>query len=468
MNKNATQEFTDDQVYLRGLMDKARGAMKIIEDYDQATIDRLCQAVGWAVAKEDHFKYLTQLSIDESGMGNYQSRCNKRFKIYGVLRDILGVKTMGIIEEIPEKGIVKYAKPAGVIAAIIPSTNPALTPPAKGLFALKCKDAVIFSPHPRTKKTTFETVRFMREALQKEGASVDLFQCIPEPTLSLANELMKQADLVMATGGKNLVRAAYSSGTPAYGVGAGNANVIVDETADIEEAAVKICMSKTNDNGSGCSADSNLIVEQTIYDRFLAQLQKEGGYLTSAKEKAQLESVMWDTKGARTPDTIAVSASKLAQLAGFSIANDKKFIIVEEIQVGKAHPFSGEKISPVLAVYKYSGFENSLKLLVKTLGHAGIGHSCGIYSYNDDHIHQLALVAKVSRIMVCQPQSLSNAGSWTNGMPMTASLGCGTWGGNITNENISLKHYMNVTWVSRSIPENKPSEKALFGEFLHT
>lgn len=468
MNKNATQELTEDQIYVRDFIDKAREAMKIIEDYDQETIDHLCQAVGWVVAKEDRFRHLAQLSIDESGIGDYETRLNKRFKIYGVLRDITGVKSMGIIEEIPEKGITKYAKPIGVIAVILPATNPVLTPPVMGLYALKCKDAVLFSPHPRTRKTTFETVRSMRDALQKQGAPADLFQCIPEPTLPLTNELMRQSDLVMATGGQNLVRAAYSSGTPAYGVGAGNAIIIVDETADVEDAAMKIRMSKTFDNGSGCSADSCIIVEQTIYDKFLGQLQKEGGYLATARKKVLLESTLWDAKGKRTPSTIAVPATKIAQLAGFSIPPDKKFIIVEEIGVGKDYPFLREKLSPVLAVYRYSGFENALELLTKIFDCGPIGHSCGIYSFNNERIHQLALAAKVSRIMIRQPQSLSNAGSFTNGMPMTTSLGCGTWGGNITTENISLKHYMNVTWVSRPIREDRPAEEVLFGEFFNT
>ena len=461
-------EQTKDEAYIRVLVERARKAMEAIEGYDQKRVDRLCQAIGWATAKEECFTYLTRLGINESGMGDYKTRCGKRFKIYGVLRDILREKSVGIIEEIPEKGIVKYAKPAGVLAGVVPCTNSVLTPAVTALFALKCKDAVIFSPHPRTKKTTLETVRIMREALKKEGAPADLFQCIVEPTVPLIEELMRQCDLTMATGGQNLVRAAYSSGTPAYGVGAGNAIIIVDETANVKEAAEKIPRSKINDNGSGCSCDSCLIVEERVYEALLEELQKEGGYRANLEEKVKLQSALWDERGRRTAPTIAVSATEIAQFAGFTLPENRTFLIVEETGVGKSYPFSGEKLCPVVAVYRYADFKNALELVERILDYAGKGHSCGIYSSHEEHIERLIVTAKVSRVMVRQPQSLSNAGSFTNGMPMTASLGCGIWGGNITNENIVLKHYMNVTWVSREIPEDRPSEEVLFGEFYGT
>ncbi len=350
---------------------------------------------------------------------------------------------MGIIEEIPEKGIVKYGKPVGVIASIVPTTNPELTPPGVGIFAMKCRDAVIFAPHPRSKKTTFEMVHVMREALRREGAPEDLFQCVEKPSIPLSQELMAICDLVQATGGQQMVRAAYSSGTPSLGVGAGNSTMVFDETTNIEEAARNTRMSKTSDFGSGCSADGNLLVEATIYDRFLEQLIKEGGYLASDEEKQKLQEVLWDAEGHRTPDTI-------------------------EEKIGKDHLFSSEKLCVVLAIFKYSGFENALKMVEQIYEVGGKGHSCGIYSFNDEHIDQLALLAPVSRIMIRQPQSKANAGAFNNGMPMTSSLGCGTWGGNSTSENINLKHYMNVTWVSRPISEDRPSEKELFGEFYNS
>jgi sulfoacetaldehyde dehydrogenase len=465
----ATRSITvEEKAYATELLTRARAAMKEIENYDQNRVDRLCQALGWATANEKTFGLIARLGVEESGLGDPDGRVGKRFKIIGILRDILRQKSVGIIEEIPEKGLAKYAKPAGVIASIIPTTNPELTPPGVGLFAIKCRDAVIFAPHPRSKKTTSEMVDIMRAVLKREGAPADLFQCVAKPSIPLSQELMAICDLVQATGGAAMVKAAYSSGKPAYGVGAGNSTMVIDETADIEEAAKNTRISKTSDFGSGCSADGNLIVETTIYDQFLAQLIKEGGYLASSAEKKQLEAALWDAEGHRTPDTVAISAQRIAARAGFEIPGDRKFIIVKEERIGKDHLFSSEKLCVVLSIFKYSGFENALDMVRQIFDVGGKGHSCGIYSLNDEHIHQLALAAPVSRIMVRQAQSKANAGAFNNGMPMTSSLGCGTWGGNITNENIHLKHYMNVTWVSRPIAEDRPSDAEIFGNFYNT
>jgi sulfoacetaldehyde dehydrogenase len=458
----------EEKQYAQELLKRARCAMKAIESYDQAKIDRLCQAVAWATANEATFTRLAYMSVDESGLGDREGRPAKRFKIMGILRDCLRQKSVGVIEEIPERGIVKYAKPAGVIASLVPVTNAALTEAGNGIYALKCKDAIIFSPHPASKKTTNETVRIMRAALKKQGVPEDVFQCVEKPSIPLARELMAICDLTIATGGPAMVKSAYSSGRPAYGVGAGNSTMVIDETADIEEAARNTRVSKTSDFGSGCSADGNLVVEATIYDRFLEQLQKEGGYLVNDGEKELLKKVMWDAEGHRTPETVARSAQKMAELAGFALPAGKIFLIVKEDKIGKEHLFSSEKLSVVLSIFKYSGFENALEMVKQIYNVGGKGHSCGIYSFDDEHIHQLALIAPVSRMMVRQPQSKANSGSFTNGMPMTSSMGCGIWGGNITNENISLKHYMQVTWVSRPIAEDRPSEQALFGEFYNT
>ena len=465
MARPITREEKD---YAQELLSKARAAMKAVENYDQGSVDRLCRALGWATANEKTFTRVAQMGVDESGIGDRAGRAAKRFKIMGILRDTLRQKSMGIIEEDPEKGLVKYGKPAGVIAALVPTTNPELTPPGVGIYALKCKDAVIFSPHPRSKNTTFEMVRVMRETLKKHGAPEDLFQCVERPSIPISQELMSICDLSVATGGMAMVKAAYSSGKPSYGVGAGNSTMVIDETADIAEAALNTRLSKTSDYGSGCSADGNLIVESTIYDAFLEQLQTEGGHLASDEEKASLQAAMWDSDGNRIVDTVARSAQEMAVAAGFSIPEDRKFIIVTEDNIGKEYRFSGEKLTTVLAIFKYSGFDNALEKVRQIYEVGGKGHSCGIYSFDDDHIHRLAMVAPVSRIMVRQPQSKANAGSFNNGMPMTSSLGCGIWGGNITNENIHLKHYMNVTWVARPTPEDRPSEEELFGEFYNT
>ncbi|MBN8477655.1 MAG: aldehyde dehydrogenase family protein [Burkholderiales bacterium] len=455
----------EQQAELDEAFARARKALAIIETYDQAKVDRLCQAVAWAVANKRTFTRLVAEGIAESGLGDAESRMGKRMKIRGVLRDALRQKSVGVIEEIPEKGIVKYGKPVGVIACIVPTTNPDLTPAGNAIYAIKARDVVIFSPHPRSKKTSYETVRLMREALEREGAPADILQCLTRVNIPMSQALMARADLIIATGGQPMVRAAYSSGTPAYGVGAGNSTMIIDETANIEEAARNTRLSKTSDFGSGCSADGNLIIESSIFDRMLAQLVKEGGHLASDHEKALLKKAMWDDEAHRTPNTVAIAPQQLAKIAGFSIPADRKFLIVHGDGIGRQHLYSGEKLTTLLAVYQYSGFDQALSMMKAVYEVGGKGHSCGIYSFDQRHIDALARAAPVSRIMVRQPQSKANAGAFNNGMPMTSSLGCGTWGGNIVSENVHLKHYLNTTWVSVPIKEDKPSDEELFGPF---
>ena len=465
--KKKYPDLTDEQVKeLEEVFAKAEVALKEIETFDQEKVDRLIRTVAWSVANKKTFEELVAFGIEETGLGDPVSRMGKRMKIRGVLRDALRQKSVGIVEEIPEKGIVKYGKPAGIIASLVPTTNPDLTPAGTAINAVKARDVVIFSPHPRSQKTTNKTVDLMREALRKEGVNPDILQCLKgNPNKAMSMAVMGEADLVMATGGQNMVRRAYTAGTPAYGVGAGNSSMVIDETADIKEAAKNTMLSKTSDFGSGCSADGNLIIEASIFDAMVEELQNVGGYLATSEEKEAIKNVMWDEKGKRLADTVAVAPQQLAKAAGFEIPDDRKFIMVMGDGIGDEHMFSHEKLTTLLALYKYEGFDQALEMVTAIYEVGGKGHSCGIYSFNDEHIHRHALNAPVSRIMVRQPNSKANAGSFTNGMPMTSSLGCGTWGGNIISENVSLKHYMNFTWVSKPIPEDKPSDEELFGEF---
>src|SRR6188768_3685949 len=310
------------------LFARARAAMAAIDHYDQATVDRLCRAVAWATANETTFGRLTRMSVDESGMGSADGVPARRWKILGILRDALRTRSVGIIEEIPEKGLVKYAKPAGVIAGVLPVTNPLVTMVNMAINAIKCRDAVIFSPHPMSRNTALEIARVIRAALNKQGAPEDLILCLDKPSIPLAQELMSICDLTIATGGSAMVKAAYSSGKPAYGVGAGNATVVVDETADIADAAMNTRISKTQNHGSGCSCDGNLLVEASVYDRFLELLQQEGGYLATPDEKRKLAAAMWDGEGHRTLDTVARAAGVLATKAGITLPPGKTFIIV--------------------------------------------------------------------------------------------------------------------------------------------
>ena len=278
---------------------------------------------------------------------------------------------------------------------------------------------------------------------------------------------MAQCDLVVATGGAGMVKSAYSSGTPAYGVGAGNAVVIVDETADIKDAAHKIMLSKTFDFATSCSSDNSIVVHEKIYDELLKELQAEGGYLTNKEEKEKLQKTMWPDGHHLSREIVAQPAGKIAGLAGIELPEDKKFMMVEESGVGAEHPFSGEKMSVVLTVYKVGSFEEAVDKVNEITGYQGMGHSCGIHTTDDSRLDVLGNSVKVSRIMVRQPQCYGNSGNWDNGMPFTMTLGCGTWGGNISSENITYKHFINTTWVSKQIEEQIPSDEELFGDLMN-
>ena len=460
-------KLTEKQIAeLEEMIAKAKKAEAIIETYDQERVDHLCRAVAWAISNLKTWEPLSREAVEETGLGEFQSKVNKRNKIRLILRDCLRQKSIGIIEDIPEKGLTKYGKPVGLIGCLVPTTNPCLTPAGQAIFAIKARDVMIFSPHPRAKEVTNKTVEIMRQALVNEGAPADIFQCIKNPSIELTDELMKRVDLVIATGGRPMVKAAYSSGTPAYGSGAGNSTMIIDETADVKEAAENTRISKTSDFGSGCSCDGNLVIHSSIFAAMVQALKDEGGYLATLAEAEALKKVIWDEDGHRLPNTVAISPQKLSEAAGFKIDDKYKFIMVMGDGIGKEHFFSSEKLTTLLALFKYEGeFENAIKAMKAIYEVGGKGHSCGVYSFNDEHINRLAMAAPVSRMMVRQPQNKANAGSNTNGMPATSSMGCGTWGGNIVSENICLKHYMNTTWVARPIPKDMPTMEELFGEF---
>ena len=455
---------------------RADAAQLAFESWDQASIDRAIRSVAQMVANSKTFHELVELGISESNFGDPISREAKRFKIRGILRDCLRQKSVGIIEEIPEKRLVKYAKPVGVIGCVIPATNPDLTPAGNAIYAIKARNAIIFSPHPRTLKTSRKTIELMREGLKRVGAPEDLVQIIGykgKINKGFSEALMTKCDLIIATGGQGVVRRAYMSGTPAYAVGAGNATMVWDETAaqDLHKAAFNTMRSKTSDFGSGCSADGNIVIHESIWDAAIKELVAVGGHLMTPQEQQAMRNVMWDAEGHRLADTVALSALDMAKAAGFTIPEDRKFLIASHgTGIYNKTPegiWCVEKLSTVLAVHKYCGeFQNAIDAVMAIHAVGGIGHSIGMFSFDDDHIHRMAMVARVGRMMIRQAQSKANAGSMMNGMPMTSSIGCGTWGGNATSENIHLHHYMNVTWVSREY--DKPdwmTDEELFGEF---
>ncbi len=452
------------QEYIAEFMKRAREAQKIAEKYTQGQVDELTAAMAWALVKPENSDKISTLAVEESGLGYYEAKQIKmQKKIRGTYRDMKDAKSCGVIEVDEAKGLMKLAKPVGVIGAVVPCTNPEATPSINALGAIKCRNAIVFSPHPRTKKTNMLICDILREVLKRHNAPEDLIQSIPEPTVELSAEVMRQCDLVVATGGSGLVRAAYSSGTPAYGVGAGNAVVIVDEDADITDAARKIMLSKTFDYATSCSSDNAAIILTSVYDKTLKALQSEGGYLCNPEEKARLQSVMF-VDGHLNTKLTAQAPAVIAKAAGLNKAMDCKFFIVLEDGVGPEHPFSDEKLSVILAVFKSDTFDQAVDLLNAIHEFKGKGHSCGIHGFNEEHIMQLALRTYTSRIMVRQAVCFGNSGSWDNGMPFTLSLGCGTWGGNMASENITYKHMMNTTWVSSPIPEVVPDDRELFGE----
>jgi sulfoacetaldehyde dehydrogenase len=460
-----TTETSSVTVEVGDLIRRARQAQETIERYTQQQVDALTTAVGWSVVRQDRVEALAKLAVDEGGFGNYPDKVTKiRNRVMGTLADIASIKTVGVVEEIPEQGLTKIAKPVGVVAALIPTTGPDAMPPLKTLLALKGRNAIIIAAHPRTQKTTALAVQYMREACRQVGAPADLVQVVDKPSLAKTQELMRQADLIVATGGEGMVKAAYSSGTPAYGVGVGNSVHVVDETADLEDAAKAITAAKTFDYATSCLADNALVVAARVYEELTASLEANGAYVCKPDEKAALQKLMWPEPGSSILSLaiIAKPAAEIARMAGLSIPTDRRFLIIEEDGVGPDHPFSGEKLSVVLALYRYEGsIENAVRLVNAITHYQGRGHTCGIHTRSEEHVMALAHGTKTGRVLVNQNLN-EGAGSPRNGLPYTLSLSCGTWGGNITTENVNARHFINLTWVSRPIAARLINEQSLF------
>lgn len=469
MSEHTTKVDLSPKEEIRGLVERSRVAQKEIDNYTQEQVDELIRAMVWSVARPGVAEEIAQFTFDETQLGNYEGKFLKiQRKTRATLMDIIDDKSVGILEEDPERAIVKIAKPMGVIGALAPSTNPEATPVIKAIHAVKGRNSIIVAPHPRAKLTNKKICDLMRNALETYGAPADLVIGIETPTLELTNELMNQCDRVLATGGGAMVNAAYSSGTPALGVGVGNAVITVDETADLEDASDKIKISKTLDLAASCSADNSVILVNKIYDEMMSKFQEKGGYLVSEEEKEKLKNTLWDEEGHLNTAIVAQPADKIAEMADISIPEGTEFYIVPETGWGPDHPFSGEKLSVVMALYKADNIDHAIELTNNIQSYQGQGHSCGIYSNSDENIMKLANVTKTSRVMVNQPQAASNSGNLWNGMRQTFSLGCGSWGGNGTNNNISWRDLINETWVSKPLTETKElsSDEELFGDVM--
>jgi len=456
---------------IAGMVEKARRAQIAVEEYSQEQIDDLCFAAGWEVYKDENIVKLAKLAVEETGMGNMADKIKKhKGKILGVLKDIKGALSVGLIEEDKKKGLRKYAKAVGIVGALTPVTNPTATPGSNAVSILKGGNAVIFAPHPKSVKSSTMAVNFMRQGLKKVGAPEDLIQIIEHPSIPMTGELMKQVDMVLATGGSAMVKAAYSSGTPSYGVGPGNSVQILAEDGDPEDAVTKVALSKCFDNATSCSSENSLIIHDSHYDKAVNLfLKKEKAYLCKGSERETLQNWMWKAgkNGAvgLNPAIIAKSAFQIALDAGLKVPEETRVLLVEGTMPLENDPFAKEKLSPVLTLWRYKEFSEGYEILKRLTDNCGTGHSCGIFTSNREYVDFLGRKMKTSRIMVNQPQAPANGGNFFNGMPSTVTLGCGTWGGNITTENIYYKHFLNITWISDLLPVNKPEDETFFAEF---
>ncbi len=459
--------------YIAGLVARSRAAQKIAEGYSQERVDELCEAVAYAAINEEFRRTAATMLVQESKMGVVEDKFNKiRNKAMGVYRDMKGEKSVGVISEDKEKGLVTYCKPMGVIGALTPVTNGEATPIVKALWVLKARDSLIISPHRSGKNTAMYVVNYIRKVLKQMGAPEDLVICIDPEQVGrpCAAELMKQVDFMVTTGGSGLVKAAYSSGTPTIGVGAGNDSTYIDDTADVEAAAKYICASQIFDNSSSCSSENNILCNVKVYDKFIAAIEAVGGYIArnDSPEKAALVKTIWPEwpeSKTLSRKTAARSIATITELAGITVPEGTKFILIEEKDgVGKGFVTTTEKLCPVCSLIPAEDFEDALQKMEKILEFQGNGHAAGIHTTDPAKPDIMGKRLHVARILVNQPQALGNSGAYFNGLPITMSLGCSTWGGNSTSSNVTWRDVCNTTTVSFRIPEVVPTEEGLFSE----
>jgi sulfoacetaldehyde dehydrogenase len=449
------------------LIEKARAAQRRYETYDQAAVDAVVVAAGWAIMEPGRNRALAEMAVRDTGLGVVEDKITKNHrKTLGLLRDLKGAKSVGVIAEYPELGIVEIARPVGVVAAITPSTNPGATPANKIINALKGRNAVIVAPSPKGASTCAALLGYIDTELAKLGAPAGLVQMLPAPiTKEATHALMRQADLVVATGSQANVRAAATSGTPAFGVGAGNVASIIDSSAKLADAAAAIARSKTFDNATSCSSENSVVILDAVYSGAMFALAAAGGVLLTAEEKAKLQAVMWP-HGKLAAAVTAQDAPRIAGLAGLEreALRGARFLMVEESGAGPDFPFSGEKLSPVLTVYRARDFDHACAIVADIYAFQGAGHSVSIHSADDAHILRLGLELPVSRVIVNQIHCYATGGSFDNGLPFSLSMGCGTWGRNNFSDNMNYRHYLNITRISRRIAPREPALDEIFGE----
>ena len=445
----------------RDLVARAAEAQRTYATFDQAAVDRVVKAVAQAARAES--ERLARLAVDETGMGVYEHKIIKnRFSSEILLDYILPMQTVGILREDTARKVRELAVPMGIVAAIVPTTNPTSTAIYKALISLKARNAIVMSPHPRAVKCTVETVRIMEDAAVRAGAPPGLVSCMSLPSLDGTNALMRhrEVDVILATGGSDMVRAVYQAGKPAYGVGPGNVPAIIERTADLEKAVADVVDGKTFDAGVLCSAENSVIVDAPVAARVREIFRIERAHLCTPDEKAKLERLMIPASGKGiNPEVVGQSPQKIARLAGFEIAPDAKLLVVDLKTVGRDDPLSREKLSPVLGFFVEDGWEACCLRAIELLRYGGLGHSLGIHSRDRKVIDRFFFEKPAFRIVVNSPVAIGAVG-YTTGFAPAMTLGPGAWGGSITSDNITPLHLINIKRIGEEIrPYKDPLRK---------
>ena len=457
----------DDLAEVEAIVARARAAQARFEaNGSQTRYDRAAQAAAWAIMEPTRNIHLAELAVETTGLGNVPDKITKNHrKTLGLMRDISTAKTHGIISENVETGITEIARPIGVIGAVVPSTNPAATPANNIINALKCGNAIVLSPSPKGVPACEVLIGYIHAEFDKIGEDHDLVQMVQgKGSKEKTQRLLEISDLIVVTGSQNNVKRAYTSGTPALAVGAGNVTVIVDETCDLDAAAEKITASKTFDNATSCSSENSIVVVDAIYDDFITALAKAGG--ARITDEAAIVAKLWPD-GHLNRSVIAQDADKMLQALGVEgdVPADTEFLAVETKGIGPDHPLSGEKLSRVAALYRADDFNDALKITGEIMAYQGAGHSVGLHSSNEDRAVQLGTKTPTCRVIVNQAHTFATGGSFTNGMPFSLSMGCGSWGGNSIDDNVHWKHFMQTTKIIREIPPREPKVEDIFADY---
>lgn len=427
----------------RDLARSARNAQQQFKDFNQEDVNKIIKAM--ADAGFEASERLAKMAVEESGFGKWQDKLIKnQFSTKNVYESIKNLKTAGIIEIAENGKVLKIAVPMGVVCALVPSTNPTSTAMFKALISLKCRNAIVVSPHPKTKNCTAEALRILAEASEKAGAPADLIQCLSTPTLEGTNALMKDKNVsvILATGSTPMVKAAYSAGKPAYGVGSGNVPAFIERTANYKKAVADIIYGTTFDNGTLCSSEQAVIVDLPLKEKVVEEIKLNGGYFVNNSEKEMLAKAIQNNFRIN-PEIVGKPAKYIADYAGFSVQENTKVLIAECTKVGKNEPLSMEKLSPILALYTVDGWLEGCHKCIELLNFGGIGHTMAIHSNDQPVIMKFALEKPAFRILVNTVASIGAVG-YTTALSPSMTLGPGTWGGSIISDNVTAKHLINI------------------------